>query len=85
MNARADAAVTVPPALREGLEQFRQRPAQDKPGSPCIAVCTMNATSGLCDGCLRTLDKIAAWSALDDAARRAVWGLIEQRANRTRP
>jgi predicted Fe-S protein YdhL (DUF1289 family) len=32
----------------------------------------MDAASGLCTGCLRTLDEIAAWSVMDDDARRAV-------------
>ena len=40
--------------------------------SPCIDVCRMDANSGLCEGCLRTLDEIAAWSVLDDDARRAI-------------
>jgi len=41
--------------------------------SPCIDVCRIDAASGWCAGCLRTLDEIAAWAALDDAARRALW------------
>jgi predicted Fe-S protein YdhL (DUF1289 family) len=36
----------------------------------------MNDATGLCEGCLRTLDEIAAWSVLDDVARRAVWDAI---------
>ena len=48
--------------------------------SPCISVCTMELSSGLCRGCLRTLDEIAAWSTLDDEGRRAVWARIETRA-----
>lgn len=48
--------------------------------SPCISVCRMDAASGLCEGCLRTIDEIAAWSAMDDDARRCVWGAIEWRA-----
>lgn len=40
--------------------------------SPCISVCRMNAANGLCDGCWRTLDEIAAWSRLDEAGRRVV-------------
>jgi predicted Fe-S protein YdhL (DUF1289 family) len=47
--------------------------------SPCINVCRMHAGSGLCEGCLRTLDEIAAWGVLGDDAKRAVWVLIEQR------
>ena len=48
--------------------------------SPCISVCTMDITGGLCRGCLRTLDEIAGWSRLDDEGKRVVWARIEQRA-----
>ena len=48
--------------------------------SPCISVCRMDAASGLCEGCLRTLDEIAAWGMMDNGGKRAVWALIEQRA-----
>ncbi|WP_428422086.1 DUF1289 domain-containing protein [Methylibium sp.] len=47
--------------------------------SPCISVCRMHAASGWCEGCLRTLDEIAAWSGLDNARKRAVWKLLPQR------
>lgn len=49
------------------------------PASPCINICQMNAASGLCEGCLRTIDEIAAWSTLDDDAKRAVWDAIDAR------
>jgi hypothetical protein len=39
----------------------------------------MNDRTGLCEGCLRTLDEIAAWSALDDAQRRQVLDAIALR------
>jgi predicted Fe-S protein YdhL (DUF1289 family) len=39
----------------------------------------MDASTGLCVGCLRTLDEIAAWGALDDEARRAVLQAIARR------
>ncbi|MEP6826275.1 MAG: DUF1289 domain-containing protein [Ramlibacter sp.] len=48
--------------------------------SPCISVCRMDAVTGWCEGCLRTLDEITAWGMQDDSARRAVWRRIEQRA-----
>ena len=47
--------------------------------SPCINVCRIDAATGLCEGCRRTLDEIAAWSRLSDADKRAVWALLEQR------
>ena len=36
--------------------------------SPCIGVCTLRG-DGLCEGCLRTMDEIAAWARLSDAQR----------------
>jgi predicted Fe-S protein YdhL (DUF1289 family) len=47
--------------------------------SPCTSVCKIDDATGLCAGCLRTLDEIAAWSVLDDAQRRAVWDAIAAR------
>jgi uncharacterized protein len=45
------------------------RPAPAAPVlSPCIGVCELRA-DGLCAGCLRSGDEIAAWSSLDDATR----------------
>lgn len=47
--------------------------------SPCVNVCRMDAASGLCSGCWRTIDEIAAWSTLDDDGKRQVWQAIELR------
>ena len=47
--------------------------------SPCVSICRMNDRSGLCEGCWRTLQEIAAWSTLGDEDKRTVWRLIEQR------
>ncbi|WP_374342013.1 DUF1289 domain-containing protein [Azonexus sp.] len=51
--------------------------------SPCINVCRMDPASGLCRGCLRTLDEIAGWSAMDPAARAATLATVAER--RARP
>lgn len=40
--------------------------------SPCVDVCRMDARHGLCVGCARTIEEIAAWSAFDDAGRHTV-------------
>jgi predicted Fe-S protein YdhL (DUF1289 family) len=40
--------------------------------SPCVNVCSLDPQTGWCVGCLRTIDEIAAWGALDAAARRAI-------------
>ncbi|MFC5429410.1 DUF1289 domain-containing protein [Paraburkholderia denitrificans] len=53
--------------------------AAGMPASPCINICRMSEASGLCEGCLRTIDEIAAWSTLDDNAKRAVLNAIEAR------
>jgi len=47
--------------------------SQSKVPSPCTDVCRIDAASGWCEGCLRSIDEIAAWGALDDRARREVW------------
>jgi len=31
--------------------------------SPCVNICEMDAASGLCLGCARTIDEIAGWSS----------------------
>ena len=50
--------------------------------SPCISVCRMDEATGLCSGCLRTIDEIATWSVLDDASRRGVLDAIAARRAR---
>ena len=41
--------------------------------SPCNSVCRMDARTGWCEGCLRSLDEIIGWSTMSDAEKRAVW------------
>jgi predicted Fe-S protein YdhL (DUF1289 family) len=40
--------------------------------TPCIKICTLDRTSGLCLGCGRTADEIARWLAFSADERRAV-------------
>jgi len=47
--------------------------------SPCINVCRMNPQTQLCEGCFRTLDEIAAWSALSDSEKSAVLAQLPSR------
>ena len=47
--------------------------------SPCTDVCAMDVATGYCRGCLRTLDEIAAWSALDADAKKAVLAALPAR------
>ena len=66
-------------ALRVKAE-FAQALARDLP-SPCTSVCRIDADSGLCEGCFRTLDEVAGWSRMDDASKRRVWRTIGLRAS----
>lgn len=47
--------------------------------SPCVNVCRMDPATGWCEGCLRTLDEIARWSAMSEADKRAVWAELPVR------
>lgn len=48
--------------------------------SPCISICQMGPKTGLCIGCLRTLDEIANWSALSEDEKLDVLELVDKRA-----
>lgn len=50
--------------------------------SPCIDVCRMDAQSGLCEGCLRTVDEIAGWAAASDERKTRILAAVAQRRAR---
>ncbi|HJV50985.1 MAG TPA: DUF1289 domain-containing protein [Noviherbaspirillum sp.] len=56
-------------------------PASDtgKVPSPCISICRMNPQTGLCEGCLRSIDEIALWSTASEEMKRQVWVEIRRR------
>jgi predicted Fe-S protein YdhL (DUF1289 family) len=62
------------------LETARALPDAPQAPSPCISVCRMDAATGFCEGCFRTLDEIAAWGMMADADKRAVWRQLVRRA-----
>ena len=41
------------------------------PPSPCVRLCALDG-GGMCRGCFRLIDEIAAWPSADDAERRAI-------------
>ncbi|MES2258828.1 MAG: DUF1289 domain-containing protein [Pseudomonadota bacterium] len=47
--------------------------------SPCVSLCKMNRETGLCEGCMRTIDEIVQWSRADNDFKRAVWEEIRRR------
>ena len=62
------------------LEAAREIDPVGSVPSPCISVCRMDAATGLCEGCFRTLDEIADWSMASDDAKRALWQTLVRRA-----
>lgn len=49
--------------------------------SPCVKVCVIDADSGLCAGCYRSIEEIARWAAMTDAERqRIMLSLSDRRA-----
>lgn len=65
--------------LAERAREVARGSGADVP-SPCVSVCRMDAAGGYCEGCLRSLDEIAAWSGLGAADKREIWRLIARRA-----
>ena len=52
---------------------------RDEPESPCVKICVMHP-SGVCAGCLRTIEEISAWRAMAPDERRAVIEALPGRA-----
>jgi hypothetical protein len=65
--------------LQKQAERVLQAEQDVVPSSPCISVCRMSQTTGLCEGCFRTLDEITNWGRRSADAKRDVWQLIAQR------
>lgn len=53
--------------------------------SPCISVCRVDAATGWCAGCYRSIDEIAAWASLGDREKLAIWRELALRRDRARP
>jgi predicted Fe-S protein YdhL (DUF1289 family) len=53
--------------------------------SPCVKICTLDARSGLCLGCGRTIDEIARWAAMSTPERARVMGELPARLAATKP
>ena len=48
--------------------------------SPCVGVCELEAGTGLCRGCLRTMAEISGWSALAPFERQFVLDRLARRS-----
>lgn len=47
--------------------------------SPCIKVCQVDRSRGLCVGCWRTLEEIGRWSKADTAEKLSILAQTEKR------
>lgn len=56
--------------------------ARDEIASPCVKICVIHPEAGLCVGCLRNRDEIAAWSRMSPETRAAVMAELPARAPR---
>ena len=67
-------------ALELLAELAREVPAAPpgKVPSPCLSICRMDAVTGLCEGCLRTLDEIARWGRMSAAEQWQVIARLER-------
>lgn len=76
-RARAAEQMTV------GALAVQRSPVGANIASPCISICRIQADSGLCEGCFRTIPEITAWSRADEADKRQIWRVVAQRAAAT--
>ena len=47
--------------------------------TPCVKVCTLDARSGRCLGCGRTIDEIARWTTMSASERSRVMDELPSR------
>jgi predicted Fe-S protein YdhL (DUF1289 family) len=53
--------------------------------TPCVKVCIVDGESGLCLGCYRTLEEVAAWGRLDADCRARIMAELPARRSRIDP
>ena len=53
-------------------------PPEERPPSPCINVCSLDA-QGLCIGCLRSAEEIGRWLSMSPAEQWALLGELAER------
>lgn len=47
--------------------------------TPCILICSIDASTGYCSGCGRTAAEIGAWMSYSDAERRQIMAILPER------
>ncbi|MCM0043426.1 MAG: DUF1289 domain-containing protein [Burkholderiaceae bacterium] len=61
------------------VPDFNLRKQPETLPSPCTGVCQMDAQTGYCKGCLRTIDEIIDWGMASEARKRDIWAALEHR------
>lgn len=77
--------MTVPPPSAADESADANIPDEEVVASPCVSVCTMDRTAGLCIGCLRTIQEIGAWRLMTLAEKRATVAACAERAKSIAP
>ena len=72
----------IPPGGAE--RQFRPADFLRPMETPCINVCVIDASTGLCAGCARSLEEIAGWAAMTDVERRRIMRDLPARRGQAR-
>jgi len=52
--------------------------------TPCVNVCVIDPRTGLCRGCGRSLDEIAAWATMSDTERTRIMAELPKRMTASR-
>ncbi|WP_370659598.1 DUF1289 domain-containing protein [Massilia timonae] len=74
-RTRDNAASDTYPLRHQAMAPELQTPVP----SPCINICKMVPATGLCEGCMRTIDEIRAWRNASEDEKRAIWAEIRRR------
>lgn len=53
-----------------------------EPQSPCVNICVIHPQEGICVGCYRTLEEIAAWAQMGPNQRAAILAELPERKPR---
>ncbi len=61
------------------IPEFNLHKRPEALASPCTGVCQMDAATGYCKGCLRTIDEIIDWGVANESRKRDIWAAIERR------
>ncbi len=69
---------SVPPDDDDGLDDVWAAPIPN-PKDPCNRKCGVNSATGVCGGCLRTLDEVADWDRMSNDEKVEVLKKIESR------